>query len=150
MVHRRRPEKVKVVDMAIRTVSEEYNKTKAEQYQNVTWKEIDEGFESLENTTTRLKMARTNYVRQLVLVGRLEGVKVEMRGFNKWFVERSSIDYYLQHKKRQLSMRRYLLRINPDDEAEVRNALFQLVEQGTISSYSLDLAYKSKQNEQEG
>lgn len=144
MAHRRRPEQIKIVDMSIRQCSKERMKQKEEQYQNVTWQEIDEHYTSLDGAATLLNYKRVNYVRQLTLSGKLEGVKLEMRGFEKWFVELVAIDWYKNHKARRSSIRRYILHLNPDDEEHVRSLLDNAEEAEDISGYELELAYKGK------
>lgn len=149
MPRSRRPDQVKIVEMSVRQCSKERMEKKEEQYRNLTWKEIDAEFISLDEAAEVLGYKRVNYVRQLTLGAKLEGVRVEMRGFSKWFIERVSIDWYRNNKARSASIRRFVLRISPDDELAVVTALDELKKSGSISNYTLELAYKGNSDDAE-
>lgn len=140
----RRFDEVSVVEIAMRERAEAEAKELYDRLTQLTWKEIDEDYVPLDEATELLGLKRTNYLRQLVLSDRLDAVKVEMIGFDKWFVSLKSVYYYKKHRRRRRSIRRYVLRCNPDDEDEIRSALDKLVEEETISDYTLELAYKGR------
>lgn len=135
----RRPDEVEVVDYALGQETEEYIKAKEAEYSNLTWEMIDAAFYSLEEAQEVLGLARTNYVRQLVLQGRLEGVKVALKGYNKWFLDKESVYKYDETKGRRLAVRRYILRIDPELEEQVREALDEIAGE---DGYELEFAYQ--------
>lgn len=86
-------------------------------------KSLDDEFCSLTIATEQLNMSQTSYVRKILLEGKLSGVKLQMKGFQKWFVHRDSIEYYNDHFSRHAKRQRYTLKIHPDDVTFVRDAL---------------------------
>lgn len=144
----RRLDKIVVTDYTINEEDQERYQQKYDQYHSLTWEEIDSGFVSLVKAAEMMQMARPNYVRLLALTGKLEGVRIAMKGFDKWFIELQSIDAYKNRTGRTLEVRRYLFRCNPKDEHTIRAMLDMLVEEEQISNYELEFAYKGKEDEQ--
>lgn len=79
------------------------------------------------------------YVRQLVLDGKLEAVKISRKGFNKWFVNPESIEEYKSRTVTRGGLRRFILRMELESEGAAREAL-----DATGIEYSLELQYKPK------
>lgn len=154
----RRPAECEVVEVSIREGNVERQKELAERYSNITWQEIDSLFVDLEKATVLLSKKRSGYVRLLLLSGRIEGVKVQMKGFAKWYVDLESIDYYNETKGQRRSIRRYILRIPPESEGAIREILDRLVTFGGEElqldlpgnfNYTLDLAYTGSNDDEE-
>lgn len=87
--------------------------------------------------TKKLGLAHAQYIRQLVWKGNLESVKVDLGQYKKWYVTKESISYYSEHHLRANQPRRYIIRIYPEDERQVRNAL-----DATGIEYELEVGYR--------
>ncbi len=96
-------------------------------------------FAGIKDSRPLLGVAHDLYVRQLLHAGRIEGVKVQLKGYTKWFIDPSSIAYYTANKARRSGLRRYLLRANSTDERAIREAL-----DATGIEYTLEISYKKK------
>jgi len=96
-------------------------------------------FAGIKDSRPLLGVAHDLYVRQLLHAGRIEGVKVQLKGYTKWFIDPVSIEYYTANKARRSGLRRYLLRANSTDEETIRHALNMLG-----IEYTLEISYKKK------
>lgn len=104
-----------------------------------TFDKVVEGCVKIKDATPLLAMKNSDYVRRILLEGKLEGIFVRARGRRVWLISRDSITFYKQHKSKQHSHRRYIMKLNEVDEPRVRTALDAL---GIF--YELKLAYKRK------
>lgn len=80
-------------------------------------------FKGIKDSQAHVGAAHALYVRQLLHAGRIEGVKVQYKGYQKWLIDPESIDYYHAHKATRSGLRRYLLRAKATDETAIRDAL---------------------------
>lgn len=96
-------------------------------------------FKGIKDSREHVGAAHDLYVRQLLHAGRIEGVKVQYKGYSKWLIDPVSIDYYHEHKATRSGLRRFLLRANRSDETIIREALEAL-----DIEFSLELNYKKK------
>jgi len=55
-------------------------------------------FKGIKDSREHVGAAHDLYVRQLLHAGRIEGVKVQYKGYQKWLIDPESIDYYHAHK----------------------------------------------------
>ena len=92
---------------------------------------------SITDATSLLGMAHAQYVRRLVVGGKLGSIKVQLEYYQKWFVSRVSIASYLRINRRTNTDRRYILRTEKKNEAAIRKAL-----DAVGVKYSLELNYK--------
>lgn len=110
--------------------------------------EIREGDEVSEDTLKKnykgiaggkkyLGLAYPQYVRRLLLQGKLEGIKVDHDHYNKWWIYIPSLDRYLENSRRTEQKRRFILRAELEDREVIERAL----EEAGID-FSLELAYK--------
>lgn len=148
MVSSRRPKEIVFSDMSIQDKGPEYVKIKEEQYGALAWEDVDRDFVGIDEATELLGMKRSTYVRTLVLSSQLEGVRIIHRGYDKWFIERASIEWYKGGRQRRSTIKRMVLRIHPRDELEIRSTLERMVEMGTISEFTLEAAYTRKQKDE--
>lgn len=72
-----------------------------------------------------LGVSQAMYVRQILWNGRLEGVKVDMGSYQKWFITLESIAYYKEHSLRAAKPKKYILYVYPDDQDKLIDALRQ-------------------------
>lgn len=79
------------------------------------------------------------YVSQLIKAGKLEGIKIQLPGKEKWFVSVPSVEYYNAHKNTRTGMRRWLLRCSESDIDAVREAI-----EGLEIEFTLEANYKAK------
>ena len=90
------------------------------------------------------------YTRQLLRAGKFDEptppVKKDFKGYSKWFIARESVDYYLAHRAKRTSGRRFLLKMDLGYEAAARAALDKAVGK---DNYSLELSYKVKKEAKE-
>lgn len=105
-----------------------------------TVKDVISKFTDIRGCQKILGLAYSQYARKLLIAGRLEGIKLPLRGYNKWFITLESVQYYRTHTLRSLKLTRYDLRIFPDDESKIVKALDAL-----DIPYSLEKAYKKKE-----
>jgi hypothetical protein len=110
-----------------------------ETFDNITIDDVKERFLSIIEGTKRIGMKHPQYVRRLLVEGKLEGIKIVERGRYKWYITKTSIDRYKKAHNKINQKRRYILRIKADDEEKVRHNLNLLA-----IDYELELAYKSK------
>jgi len=96
-------------------------------------------FKGIKDSREHVGAAHDLYVRQLLHAGRIEGVKVQYKGYQKWLIDPESIDYYHAHKATRSGLRRYLLRANRKDESRIRDAL-----EAIGIEFTLELNYKKK------
>ena len=81
------------------------------------------------------------YTRRLVLEDKLEGCeKRDMGHYFKWFIPVASIEAYKARTATRAGTRRFILKMAPELESKVREALDQL-----DIDYSLELAYQGKE-----
>lgn len=104
--------------------------------------ELAKSYVDLKSATQELNFKFDMYTRRLLLEGKLIGVKIQRKGFSKWYVERASIEAYAS--KARSGMRRYILRIDSENEEQVREALSKLK-----IEYQLELNYKGKSNSEQ-
>lgn len=98
-------------------------------------------FKGIRDSRTHVGAAHDLYVRQLLHAGRIEGVKVQYKGYQKWLIDPASIDYYHSHKATRTGMRRFLLRTSAKNEDAVRDALTALE-----IEFTLEYNYKGKKS----
>lgn len=79
------------------------------------------------------------YMRKLVLDGKVEAVKVTRKGFNKWFVNPESLEEYQSQTVTRGGMRRFIFKTDLDNEPAVREVL-----DGLDIDYELELQYQPK------
>jgi len=96
-------------------------------------------FKGIKDSRTHVKASHDLYVRQLLHAGRIEGVKVQFKGYSKWLIDPVSIDYYHAHKATRSGLRRFLLRAHRKDGTAIRDAL-----EAIGIEYTLELNYKKK------
>lgn len=106
-------------------------------FDRITRAELDSDFVSIPDARQLLGTAYTTYVRKLLLEARIEGVKIQYKGYTKWYISKVSCSHYVRHIGRKRKPRRYTLRIHTTDEPAVRECLDNLG-----IDYSLELAYK--------
>lgn len=85
--------------------------------------ELEVNFHSLSIVATELGLSGKEYVRKLLLEGKFSGVKVQHKGFTKWYIWRPSIDLYREYYSRSEQPKRYYLTMRPDDYLQARIAL---------------------------
>ncbi len=96
-------------------------------------------FVSINDARDVLGVGYVVYVRRLLLEGKLEGVKVQYKGYAKWHISRASIAWYRKNVLRTMSGRRWIMKFELTDEAAVRAALDSLG-----IDYELKLNFVSK------
>jgi hypothetical protein len=122
----------------------------AEKYTVVETSGTDESFTSMTEAdlkayvsinvaTTMLGLAYAQYVRRLVLEGKLVAVKIQEQNYQKWYVSRVSIEKYLTGNRRTSGLRRYILKVDEENETKVREALTALGVE-----FTLELNYTRK------
>jgi hypothetical protein len=84
------------------------------------------------------------YVRRLLIDGKIDGDKFQQVGYRKWFVNPDSLEHYQKHSSRRGGMRRYVLRLDLDDEQEVRDLL-----NADGIEFELELAYQPKDEDED-
>ncbi len=97
---------------------------------------VKEWFVTLADAKEMLGFSHKMYARQRVRSGDLEAVKVKVKNSPRWIVTRESIERYKTRQVRRGTQRNYTLRINPDEEAKVR----ELLKQNDVE-YELELSY---------
>lgn len=113
---------------------------KGDKVPSLTVKEVLEEFLNLKTAHGRLGMAHLVYTRRLLRDGKLEGIKVRVKGGERWLVTKASIEGYSKRKAVNLEYRNYILRLRPEQEAQVRKFLEQL-----DSECTLEFAYVKKE-----
>lgn len=108
----------------------------------LTIAEVEGRFLSLKAGHKRLGMAHLVYTRRLLREGKLEGIKVKVKGVERWLVTKAAIEGYSKRKAVNLEYRNYILRLRPEQEAQVRKFLEQL-DPGS----SLEFAYVKKEKD---
>ncbi len=103
-------------------------------------KVLKSDFVSINDAKDVLGVGYVVYVRRLLLEGRLEGVKIQYKGYAKWWISRASIAWYREHVLRTRSGRRWIMKFEMSDETKVRAALDALG-----IDYELKLNYVKKQ-----
>ncbi len=98
-------------------------------------------FKGIKDSRVHVGASHDLYVRQLLHAGRIEGVKVQFKGYTKWLIDPESIDYYHSHKATRTGMRRFLLRSSAKNETAIREALDALA-----IEYTLEYNYKAKKS----
>jgi len=96
-------------------------------------------FKGIKDSREHVGAAHALYVRQLLHAGRIEGIKLQYKGYQKWLIDPESIDYYHSHKATRSGLRRYLLRAKATDETAIRDALNALG-----IEFTLEFNYKGK------
>lgn len=91
----------------------------------------------ISRATELLGFKYSQYTRRLVLEGKLTAIKVKYDHYNKWMISLDSIDEYMANSRRTNQLRRYIFKIDQDQEDAVRTALNELGIQ-----YELELSYK--------
>lgn len=91
----------------------------------------------LSKATKLLGFKYSQYTRRLVLEGKLGAIKVKEAHYEKWYVALSSIDDYMEDTRRVNQLRRYIFKIDLENESKVREALDELG-----IEYDLELSYK--------
>lgn len=127
-------ETIKIVDISIRK-----DRPAGENpFENITATELAT-FVGIKDAPVLLGIAYTIYARRLLKEGRIEGVKVQYKHYQKWLISPESITYYNSHKATRTGMRRFLLRTSAENEDAVRDAL------GALGiEFTLELTYKAK------
>lgn len=100
---------------------------------------LEKEYVGLSGAQAKMGVAHQQYVRRLTSQGKLEGIKVDMGHYVKWWVSLKSIEAYMENNRRTEQARRYVLRIELEDEVKVRKAL-----KDAGVDFSLELAYKGK------
>ena len=100
---------------------------------------LTKNYKGIKESQKYLELGYSQYVRRLLLQGKLEGIKVDMGHYRKWFIFQGSLDQYLENSRRTEQARRFILRA----ELEDREAIEEALEAAGIE-YSLELAYKGK------
>lgn len=98
------------------------------------------GYVTLKEAKESLGVAWVQYVRRILKEGALEGIRVSVAGGTRWLVTRESIERYRATRKERSSKRNYILKIDSEEEEEVRKAL----EEAGIE-YELSLSYVKKE-----
>jgi hypothetical protein len=120
-----------VLDAAVREGSTLIGMTK------VNDSDLKKGFVGITEATKLLGIAHAQYVRRLVVGGRLDSLKVQLDSTAKWFISRESIADYMKVNRRTSTDRRYILRTAIENEDAIRKAL-----DGAGVTYQLELNYK--------
>lgn len=110
----------------------------------LTVADIRSKFVSIKGAHLTLGYGYEEYTRALLLQGKIEGVKIQLKGYRKWFISKESIGYYLEHSARKGKPSRYILRIDKSTEGQVREALDSL-----NISYELEIAYRGKKDKKD-
>ena len=110
----------------------------------LTGDQISKEFVGITGATKLLGFAHAQYTRRLVIEGKLEAIKVQLPHYSKWFISRAGIKGYLSGARRTTSHRRYILKMDLDQEQKVRDAL-----KAAGVEFDLELAYKGKDEEAE-
>jgi hypothetical protein len=105
--------------------------------ESITAKVLDKEYLDIKAATKELGFAYDNYTRRLVSEGKLRAVKVFEHNYPKWYIERASIKRYAAGSRRRYDKRRYVFRLDQDDEEQVRKLLAN-----AGIEYELELAYK--------
>ena len=120
-----------VLDVAVREGSALEGTTK------VNDSDLKKGFVGITQATKLLGIAHAQYVRRLVVGGRLDSLKVQLDSTAKWFISRESIAEYMKTNRRTSTDRRYILRTAIENEGAIRKAL-----DAAGVTYQLELNYK--------
>lgn len=80
---------------------------------------------SIKKAKELLAVSQTMYIRQRLWNGRLEGVKVDMGPYEKWFITKESINYYRENSLRANKPKKYILYVYPDSQDKLLDALRQ-------------------------
>ena len=102
-------------------------------------------FKGIKDSQSHVGAAHALYVRQLLHAGRIEGVRVQYKGYTKWLIDPESIDYYHAHKATRSGLRRYLLRAKASNETAIREALDAIG-----IEYTLEFNYKKGKGKSDG
>lgn len=116
---------IEPLDVAVRE-SDSYLQPLVES--GITVKFLVEKCYSIKRATKYLKVAQDMYIRQLVWKAKLEGVKVWMGSYEKWFITQESLDYYKEHNLRRTKPKKYILKTSPDTYDKVMAFLEDLGE----------------------
>lgn len=106
----------------------------------LTLKELREGYVSIVESTSMLKIAYPKYARRLISTDRILAVQVAIKGGVKWFIDRRDIARYVENVSRSRELRNFVLRIPLEQEDAVRSALKKL-----DIPYELEIAYRSEE-----
>jgi hypothetical protein len=98
-----------------------------------------ESYTGIKGAQKELGLGYSQYVRRLLLQGKLEGIKVAHSHYNKWYVYRPSIEAYTENHRRTEQARRFILRAELEDREAIEAAL-----EAAGIEYTLELAYKGK------
>jgi hypothetical protein len=104
---------------------------------DISWNFLDKECVGVREATVILDISNSQYTRQLLWAGMIEGVLVDKGKVPTWYITRSSLKYYWKHHRRAAKPKRYDLRIFPVDERRVVEALDKLG-----ITYTLEVAYK--------
>jgi hypothetical protein len=96
-----------------------------------------QNYVGISRATQLLEFKYSQYTRRLVLEGKLEAVKVKYGHYNKWMISLDAIDEYMSAHRRTNQLRRYIFKIDQDNEEAVREALDELG-----IEFELELSYK--------
>lgn len=91
--------------------------------EKLTVKDIRDRYIDLEGAIPLLRIRYKQYARRIVVSGRINSVKLAIKGSVKWFVEKASITKYVETRSRNTGVRSYKLYIPEKYEAEVRKAI---------------------------
>lgn len=105
--------------------------------EDITLRFVLEECASVKDTRKALNFGHIEYVRRLIGAGKIEGVKVDLGQYKKWYITQESIAYYAEHTLRAGKPKRYILRIFPEDEQQVREVLT-----AAAVHYELAVAYR--------
>lgn len=99
--------------------------------------QLPDGFVSIPDATRMLEFKYANYVRRLLLEGKLAGSKFAYEGFSKWGVSIESIAAYKAKARSGGDRgRRYIMWMDVADEAKARAAL-----EAAGITFNLEFAY---------
>lgn len=102
-----------------------------------TVKEIVERFVTLKEAQKRLSLAHGQYTRRLLKEGKLEGIKVTLKGGPRWLVSTDSIDRYDLERKAYTTLRNVTVKVDPKHF----DALVKFLK-GLDPLYSAEYAYE--------
>ena len=129
---------LKVVELSRKETSSVLPKT-IEVGSSIAESVLSKEYLSIRDAKKQLGVGYEVYTRRLLLEQKLEGVKVDHGHYVKWHISRDSIASYMVNNRRTSQARRYILRMEKEHEAAVREAL----DKAGIE-YELELSYKGK------
>ena len=102
-------------------------------------KELKANYVGIKAAQKRMGLGYSQYVRRLLLQGKLEGIKADMGHYRKWFISLKSIEQYMDNSRRTEQARRFILRAELEDREAIEKAL-----KAAGIEFELELAYKGK------